>query len=181
MNIEGHIVARGSSFVRGNAHQGGALYTWMWGTMVAQNCTFTNNTAIGASHNTGGAIFTDRGSAIIEDSTFQGNIANSSGGAIFGWSASGSCKNLTHLSMGMAETGAPCVHGIPCVCQNVTINRCSFIDNIARKHGGGGAVSNQWSQFLMSNNTCSGNVPMDVYIDGAKSTTNITGGTCKSK
>ena len=55
MNIEGHVVAKNTTFVRGNAHQAGAIYTWMWGTMVVQNCSFINNTAIGASHNTGGA------------------------------------------------------------------------------------------------------------------------------
>lgn len=185
MNIEGHIVARDSSFIRGNAHQGGALYTWMWGTISAKNCSFINNTAIGASHNTGGAIFTDRGSAVISESLFEGNIANMSGGAIFGWSASGSCKNVTnttfsntanttrmspHTSAAAIYTsaattsssgGAPCVHGIACICQNVTITKCSFIRNVAvggskGKGGVGGAVSNQWSTFNMTGNICEG-------------------------
>ena len=82
MNIEGTVLARGSHFARGNAHQGGALYTWMWGFLDVANCTFVNNSAAGASHQTGGAIFTDRGSARIVDSVFDGNVANASGGAV---------------------------------------------------------------------------------------------------
>ena len=129
--------------------------------------TFINNTAIGASHNTGGAIFTDRGSAIITNSVFEGNVANVSGGAVFAWSASGSCKNVTG-SLGTdaapgrwldtGSSGAPCVPGIPCVCQNVTITGCKFVRNVARGHHGGGALSNQWSDFLLEDNTCIDNV-----------------------
>ena len=85
MNVLGDVVCSNSTFVRGNAYQGGAMYTWMWGTIVADDCTFINNTAVGATHNTGGAIFTDRGSAILRNSRFHGNFANSSGGAIFAW------------------------------------------------------------------------------------------------
>ena len=124
--------------------------------------TFINNTAIGASHNTGGAIFTDRGSAIITNSVFEGNVANVSGGAVFAWSASGSCKNVTGSSstgvLSAGSSGAPCVPGIPCVCQNVTITGCTFVRNVARGHHGGGALSNQWSDFLLKDNTCSDNV-----------------------
>ena len=137
MNIEGTVVARNTSFVRGNAHQGGALYTWMWGFLDVAGCSFVNNTAIGASHNTGGAIF--------------------------GWSASGSCKN---------ETG-------PTICQNVTLDRCDFRQNRAIKQGG--AVGNQWSAFALNECTCEGNAPQDLWIDGAtKSPTNISGGTCRA-
>jgi hypothetical protein len=132
----------------------------MWGTIVSQNCTYINNTAIGASHNTGGAIFTDRGSAVIEDSLFQGNIANASGGAIFGWSAAGSCKNLTNSTknlrntntkvlMGVKLAGPQCIPTIPCECQNVTISRCTFIDNVARKKGQGGTYLGQKGQGVV--------------------------------
>ena len=60
---------------------------WMWGTIEAHDSLFINNTAIGATHNTGGAIFSDRGSVLLANSRFEGNVANASGGALFAWSA----------------------------------------------------------------------------------------------
>ena len=190
MSVQGHIIARNSTFARGNAYQGGALYTWMWGLIDVQGCHFINNTAIGATHNTGGAIFSDRGSAVIRDSVFQGNIANASGGAIFAWSAHGSCKNLTAApamrtqrdsslqphtgsSVSTRSSGAPCVPGVPCVCQNISISGCEFIGNIARGHSGGGAIANQWSTFLVSGSTCTDNHPNAIWTDGG-STTNMS-------
>ena len=65
MNIEGHVRCTNSSFANGNAYQGGAIYTWMWGVIEAENCSFTNNSAVGATHNTGGALFSDRGSVLV--------------------------------------------------------------------------------------------------------------------
>ena len=175
MNVLGKVYADNCTFARGNAYQGGALYTWMWGELILSRSIFVNNTAIGATHNTGGAIFTDRGSAVIRDSSFVGNVANNSGGAIFGWSANGSCRNATTGAKGCNHTGPACV------CQNVTIERCSFVDNVARssKHFGG-AVSNQWSTFFITNSTCKGNKPHAVWSDpGGPTHTTITGGTCK--
>jgi predicted outer membrane repeat protein len=67
----------------------------MWGNIEAHDCLFRNNTAIGATHNTGGAIFSDRGSVLLRGCQFDANIANASGGALFAWSAHGSCKNVT--------------------------------------------------------------------------------------
>ena len=39
MSIEGHLIARNSTFIDGNAYQGGAIYTWMWGVIEAFDCT----------------------------------------------------------------------------------------------------------------------------------------------
>ena len=171
MNIEGHVVAENSTFLNGNAYQGGALYTWMWGDIVARRCLFENNSAVGATHNTGGAIFTDRCSAIISDSSFVGNVANDSGAAIYGWSASGSCKNVT----GPAGKNTT-------VCQNVTIERCEFRDNLARckasADGYCGVVANQWSTFAVTNSSCRNNTPADVSPTSSSSNTTIRGGSC---
>eukprot|EP00937_MAST-01D_sp_MAST-1D-sp2_P000472 g472.t1 len=182
MNIEGHVVARNTSFVRGNAYQGGALYTWMWGTIdIDAGCRFVNNSAAGATHNTGGAIFSDRGSAVIRNSHFEGNIANASGGALFAWSASGSCKNLTDCGVPPAALGgAKCVPHCPCQCQNVTIDSCTFVGNVARKSGG--AIGNQWSEFIVKDIRCQSNVPSDIWVDGGASTLNMTNSsTCEAK
>ena len=159
MNVLGRVHARNCSFTGGNAYQGGALYTWMWGSLLVEHCTFVNNTAIAPKYNTGGAIFTDRGSALIVDSTFQGNIANASGGAIYAWSAHGK------------GNGGSC-------CQNVSIVRCVFRDNVAHgKRNAGGAIGNQWSTFSVVDSQCEGNLPQAIWTDTG-STTNVTGGTC---
>ena len=115
MNIEGHVRCTNSSFANGNAYQGGAICPWMWGVIEAENCSFTNNSAVGATHNTGGALFSDRGSVLLRGCRFVGNVANASGGALFAWSAHGSCKNLT------LPSGEPSQS-----CQNITIESTTF-------------------------------------------------------
>jgi len=173
MGVEAHIVSRDSTFARGNAYQGGALYMWMWGTIEAINTTFINNTAIGATHNTGGAIFSDRGSVLLRDCRFIGNVANASGGALFAWSAHGSCKNVTS---GGGAGGLPRQS-----CQNITMEGVEFVGNVARGHAGGGALGNQWSTFVVRNCSCRGNSHPAVWTDGG-STTNMTdSATCHGK
>ena len=160
MGIEAHVIARDSMFARGNAYQGGALYMWMWGTIEAYNSIFINNSAVGATHNTGGAIFSDRGSVFLHGCRFVGNLANSSGGAIFAWSVHGSCKNITEASQRALPQES---------CQNITIEESVFIDNVARGHSGGGALGNQWSTLSLRNCSCRGNSQPTIWTDGGPS------------
>lgn len=160
MGIEAHIISHDSTFARGNAYQGGAMYMWMWGTIEAYNSTFINNSAVGATHNTGGAIFSDRGSVFVRGCRFVDNVANASGGAIFAWSAHGSCKNIT----GAAQQFSPQQS-----CQNVTIEASIFVDNVARGRSGGGALGNQWSTFVLRNCSCRGNSQPAIWTDGGSS------------
>jgi hypothetical protein len=170
MGIEAHIIARDSTFARGNAYQGGALYMWMWGTIEAYNSTFINNSAIGATHNTGGAIFSDRGSVLLRGGRFVGNVANASGGAIFAWSAHGSCKNVT-----VGDKHTPPQQS----CQNITIEDVDFVDNRALGRAGGGVLGNQWSTFVVRNCSCRKNSYPAIWTDGGSSTRMTNSPTCR--
>lgn len=69
-----------NSILSGNsaAHDGGAIFNYLYGTLTVSNCTLSNNSAASA----GGAIWTrDTGFVTISSSTLSGNSAGF-GGAI---------------------------------------------------------------------------------------------------
>lgn len=83
-NLAGTASITGSSFDRGSADfQAGAVYNDA-GTLIATNCSFTNNSS--SALYDGGAVFSDTqftGNLAIADSTFAGNHSGK-GGAIAG-------------------------------------------------------------------------------------------------
>jgi len=122
MNIEGLLTVRNSNFINCDAYQGGALYTWMWGTIIAVNSKFHRNTA-SFDRKQGGAIFSDRGIVNIHSCLFDRNDAPSGGGGIYAWQVAG---------------------GV----QNVTITNATFIGNMASS-GNGGAIGNWHSTIFV--------------------------------
>lgn len=105
------------------ARGGGAIFVTSVGDVSVTGGSFTNNNAAGTSDATtagkemtdcGGAICIDGGNLVVNNATFTGNTANN--GAAIGTSRS-------------TETA-------------MTINGCTFSENVAEKNGGGVYIQN---------------------------------------
>ncbi len=88
-----------------------------------ENCTFTNNVA-----NKGGVIHTVSSNVSVRNSLFQGNSADSYGGAIYGGGSYCSCLFMNNSAQ---EGGAIYGSGLP-----NDFTNCVFFDNEAIWYGG---------------------------------------------
>jgi hypothetical protein len=133
LSMQGSVEAHDTDFVDGTAGQGGALYLFLRATLVARSCRFVRNRALSvANHSwgsgTGGAVFMDRGWALLDNSTFDGNTADLAGGALYAWNVHG------------AHDGAPL---------NVTLQGGALLRNEAKTQWGG-ALANWHSDVRVS-------------------------------
>ncbi len=131
-NMAGKVTIEGSVFRENSARiNGGAIFNDEGVVRVSNFSVFESNTSSYA----GGAILNSDGIVSVSDSTFLSNTAGadrlSSGGAIF--------NNVTFR----ADKGY------------LTIERSSFINNLASKHGG--AIENSWGDLTITNSTFVGN------------------------
>ena len=155
MNYMGVVTAHHSRFVNCSAKQGGALYTFMWGSIDVADSVFNGCWAGDCPHchagdkaGHGGAIFTDRGGLVVRRCNFSGNAQ-----AVWAWSVKG--KDAT---------------------QNVTIENSSFEGNWV--NGSGAALANQWSTFYVTDTSFAGNTASKsgaVLYDDSRSTTLFNG------
>ena len=136
LSMKGHVVAEGCVFEGGVAGQAGALYLFLYASLIVRNSIFRHNRAESiANHSwasgTGGAVFMDRGFAIFENSSFEYNTADLAGGALYAWNSHGS------------KDGVPL---------NVSISASSqFIGNKAATQWGGAIVN--WHSSVFIDNT----------------------------
>ena len=136
LSMKGHVVAEGCVFDGGVAGQAGALYLFLYASLIARDSIFRHNHAKTiANHSwasgTGGAVFMDRGFAIIQNSSFEYNTADLAGGALYAWNSHG------HKD------------GVPL---NVSISANSrFLGNTATTQWGGAIVN--WHSSLSINQT----------------------------
>ena len=138
MNYMGQVQVSDSTFVANVGAQGGAMYTFMWGSITLRRCLFRDNWAgqcptchAGSKTGHGGALFTDRGILTVFDSVFVNNSQ-----AVWMWSTKESKNSNQTL-------------------RNVTLANCTFTGN--HVNGSGGAVYNQWSTLYVLNSTFRGN------------------------
>ena len=136
LSMKGHVVVEDCVFDGGVAGQAGALYLFLYASLIARNTVFRRNRAVSiANHSwasgTGGAIFMDRGFAIFENASFEYNTADLAGGALYVWNSHGN------------KDGVPL---------NVSIGAKSrFIGNTANTQWGGAIVN--WHSSVSINQT----------------------------
>ncbi|GEM_PF-1160477 len=101
---------------------GGAIYCGSGSNPTITNCLFTGNSAGSGMTGTGGAILCVSSSPIISFSTFDGNSAQSNGGAIAGQNGPITIENCTFYGNSIYSTSSP-VGGILMIDSDVlTIN-----------------------------------------------------------
>ena len=155
LSMRGKIEAHDCDFIGGTAGQAGALYLFLYASLSVSNSNFVGNRALSiANHSwasgTGGAIFMDRGAASIVNSTFEANVADLAGGALYAWNAH-------------SKT-------------NVTVLGGSFLNNRAKTQWGG-AISNWHSTVVVNGSRFDGNgaaVMGGALWTDAESTSNLT-------
>ena len=158
---QGELIVRNSSFAGNTASEGGAIANrYGHGTVSFSGSSFAGNSA-----NTGGALWIFQTSVTVGSSTFTGNSATGSGGAI-ALSESGASINIEDSTLDSNRAinqngGALDISGSAAI-----ISRCTISNNSA-SDGGGLSNSNSGGLFL-SNSTVSGNT--------ARGATNRTGG-----
>ena len=146
LSMRGKIEAHDCDFIGGTAGQAGALYLFLYASLSVSNSHFVGNRALSiANHSwasgTGGAIFMDRGAASIVNSTFEANVADLAGGALYAWNAH-------------SKT-------------NVTVLGGSFLNNRAKTQWGG-AVSNWHSTVVVNGSRFDGNSAAVMAVDGRR-------------
>jgi predicted outer membrane repeat protein len=127
--------------VLGNVNTGGAIYMIQrfrnrgGMTLTISNSEFRDNSVVSS----GGAIYLTDGNITITNTTFVNSSARSSGGAIY---ASNQIKNDAvemHITQSsFMDNRADSTGGAIVISHSIKINRCSFVNNTAKR--GGGAV-----------------------------------------
>jgi predicted outer membrane repeat protein len=170
------FVGNTSDFSGGAVLNDGSSGTPPDGTLIVNNCLFTNNFQMTGGFYGGGAIFNSSGTAMVTNSTFTGNTAidiATGGGAIYNvgeLTVSGCTFNANNANESHFGGGAICsLQG------QLTLNNCTFAGNQASyNENGGGAVAN-FDSISINNCTFAGNQATDGASGGAVySTTAIT-------
>jgi len=165
----GDFTAANCTFEKNHATTGGAMHTAATGTTLS-NCTFYSNSA-----DTGGAIHIADGAAVrATDCKFTSNFARETGGAIAIRSSSSLWMARSWFLFNRAEgTGGAIASstekpgGI-----ELTLEKCKFIENFARKDGG--ALFNHGT-FLPKLSRC--RFDKNVSVQGAGAMANRNGAT----
>jgi predicted outer membrane repeat protein len=107
---------------------GGAVHGWHNTSIILRDCRVSENTA-----NAGGGLLSRGGSAIVENSTFFGNVAVSTGGGVFAIASSFTCEGNT-FSDNLANTyaGAICLSHLT----TTSMTSCTIAGNAAPCGGG---------------------------------------------
>ena len=132
-----------------NSYAGAVLVDY--GTFIANNCIFSNNTAVWG----GGAVAVEYGTFIANNCVFSNNTAGYNGGAVFVGYSTFSVTNCTFTN-NTAESngGAVAVH----MFSTFSATNCTFTNNTAN-YGYGGAVYLLDSSILIAiNNTFKNNM-----------------------
>ena len=154
------------TFYNNRAIFDGAIYNYVGGTVIVENCVFDKNNATYDS----GAIYNDRGSTlIVNNSKFINNIAGTYGGAITNFGTAFITNTiLKNNSADITNNNDPHLYPNPfrrliimpaeggCIFNGgtLTVNNCTFTDNNATDNGGAiwndGTLSVNNSKFSMN-------------------------------
>ncbi|HVX64411.1 MAG TPA: Ig-like domain-containing protein [Pirellulales bacterium] len=166
VTLEGLTITGGTALdtsAEGTLEQyGGGMRIGFFDNVTIANCTFQGNQAPVANssgtlfYGLGGAVYCN-GALSVRDSQFNGNLCANSGGALYLDGGSAILQNTTFngnrsgLGAGAIETFVP-----------MTVNGCTFSNNLARTPGGysgqGGAIDVQpASSSTFANSTITGN------------------------
>jgi parallel beta-helix repeat protein len=149
----------GLSFANGNIVSGGAILLGS-GTLVIDQCVFTNNAA-GAGLGGGGAIYVNAGTLTISNSTFVANRAHQ-GGAVFSPNPatvtivnSTFCKN-TATNPPSSQSGGAIAYATAGL-SSLTLLSCTIVSNTASSQGGGifkqNAATGTFRNCIIADNT----------------------------
>ena len=170
-----------STFINNVANAGGAIFIINNTNSIRDayivNCRFDENHANG-DEGLGGAIYLDKTSVEVRDSSFSRNIARESGGAIY----SVDCRSLSISGSnftGNAANGTESFGGAVCVsnCKNFVTSYSNFNDNYAKRSSG--AISSYLSNqvIIFSSNFNNNYVELSNACGGAieiRSSSSIT-------
>lgn len=160
--VANDVSISGLSLIRGNAADGGAIFS-------KESLTLTNSVLSGNSASSdGGAVFFESiGSLTIKNTTILNNDAGSRGGAVFAYSLGGSIlmsqsqiadNNSADRAGGVELT----VSGNAPAKATITIDSCVFNRNVATTNGGGIIVDNDANtntgKVIIKNTSVTGNV-----------------------
>ena len=126
---------------------GGGIYC-QYGTLMAANCAFSENTAA-----SGGGIYNYAGALTVANCAFSGNSASSGGGIYNDY-----CGSLTITDSTFSENTADSGGGIYCNNSNsgtFTISNCLFSNNTASIRGG--VIFNETGTLTLIESTFSEN------------------------
>lgn len=131
-----------AEFTNNTANFGGAIFNSVNGNLSLTDSSFSGNTAT----KSGGAIYTS-GEAVIENTSFQSNTATSVGGAVFNQ------KNLALTNSSFTEnTAAQGGALFNYTGATATISNSIFSNNAASTYAGG-AINNSNGTLIVQNNT----------------------------
>lgn len=145
------VTLDGLTFADGSSDSGGAILVRDDENLTVQNSTFTGNTA----SDTGGAIFAEQDLAVVRilNSTFAGNSADGSGGAI---TVDGGNLDIQHsqFTSNTSDYGGVLFAAHT---QTVLINTTNFSENTAAANGGAIILDGVDGPILIQNSTITGN------------------------
>lgn len=130
-----NITVRESHFEGNSAQIGGALFSELNSNITIHSCTFLNNNASGCNDDRclGGAMFVDTGSTVVvENSTIEGNMALSGGGAFSTFQAVLSIRDSVIYSNEASFGGAVAAY----LNSTLMVEDSQFYDNVAGFFGG---------------------------------------------
>ncbi len=152
-NVEGpgtlDVTLSGLTLADGNATGGGAVRNDNE-NLTIHNAVLSNNRAGGGA---GGAVLSEGGSLIVEDSTLQNNSAGPAGGAIHAASGALAVRNSTVSGNAAAGDGG----GIATGSAAVTLDGVAVSGNTAGGSGGGVDLGSPGGAVVVANVTLSGN------------------------
>jgi hypothetical protein len=134
--------------------QGAGLYVYTGGTVIISNCSFTGNTATFDS----GALYLYSGVTTISGSTFSGNVAGTTGGAIENRSGGPTTTIINSTIANNSATGNG--GGIQIDTGTMNIYNSTIAGNKSGGAGGGiDGTTALLSSTIVANNTDSGTGP----------------------
>ncbi len=169
---------KNAEFTGNSASNAGAIYS-NTGTLSVTNTAFNNNTATGNgkkdnTYGNAGAVYS-KGNTTITGSSFNGNTANSWGGALF---QDGEDTELTIENSSFNNNTAAAAGAIVTDAET-TVTNSNFKSNTATNGFGGAIYNNSEKEFNADNSNFTSNTALrGGAIFGTKNTTtNVTGGT----
>ncbi len=167
----------------------GGVISWWGNNGSLENCNFTNNSAASA----GGAVLWKGDGGSISDCSFTGNDVRF-GAAYSLTDGNGFDPSQIHIMVVNSEGGALFLNG-----NNISVDRCSFQDNIALLNGGaisincgsnitisnsrfksntasynGGAIDWNGDNATLINSTFKGNSPNNLFLNANAAIINST-------
>ena len=130
---ESNATIAGNVFMDNRAETGGAIFSTWESNVTIVASTFMDNEARDLNSYGGALYFEDKCTVKLINSTFQGNSAETNGGAITVVSQSSLSIHFSTFTFNEAQVGGVIQAYLA---GEVTISDCNFTENIANKSGG---------------------------------------------